>query len=56
MMPEAPYPVAVTAQETAFIRYVEGLAVQEGLHVLIYRDYLYTAWLAGMTYANSQGL
>lgn len=54
----SPYPevATLTAVETAFGRWLEALGRQEGCHVFIYRDYLYTAWLAGKVYADNQGI
>lgn len=54
----SPYPEVATLSpvESAFGKWLETLAREDGQHVFIYRDYLYTAWLAGKTYADSQGL
>jgi glucuronate isomerase len=52
----ASYPDAVTITERAFNGWLNRLAATEGMHILIYRDYLYTAWLSGKAYADSQGL
>lgn len=57
MIPKAPWPnlTAVPEQaDAAFVRWLERLSRTDGQHVFIYRDYLYYAWLAGMTYADNQ--
>lgn len=48
------YPDAQTVTEAAFNRWITHLSRDEGKYVLIFRDYLYTAWLAGQAYADSQ--